>query len=93
MCPAVWRRGSGEISWCTAKTLGSYKGNKGSVCGGTGAVRHRLQVRVEKEEKVGTVPVPGSAEAYTPGARSPVGTVELYIGTRDVRSLVFIHHR
>ena len=34
-------------------------------CGGTGAVRHRLQVRVEKEEKVGTVPVPGSAEAHT----------------------------
>ena len=50
-------------------------------------------IGVEKKEKVGTVPVPGSAEAYTPGARSPVGTVELYIGTRDVRSLVFIHHR
>ena len=64
-------------------------------CGGTGAVRHRRQVGVEKEEKKRKwAPcLSQAALKRTSGARSPVGTVELYIGTRDVRSLVFIHHR
>ena len=63
-------------------------------CGGTGAVRHRRQVGVEKEEKKRKwAPcLSQAALKRTSGARSPVGTVESY-RNRDVRSLVFIGER
>jgi len=63
-------------------------------CGGTGAVRHRRQVGVEKEEKKRKwAPcLSQAALKRTSGARSPVGTVESY-RNRDVRSLDFIGER
>ena len=93
-CSTAERGGAGEISYIVHGQDSGVVQGQHRECGGTGAVRHRRQVGVEKEEKKRKwAPcLSQAALKRTSGARSPVGTVESY-RNRDVRSLDFIGER